>query len=413
MSVAQKYIDEEEMNAMKDGEWRIGSDRGRDSRRDNKGMDRTDRNPRRDQSKEPTYQQRYKNYTPLNMMRAKVLMMVEKNDVLKWPKHTRFTPAKKYSNKYCIFHREKGHDTEECYQLKDEIERLVRQGYFKNQVAENSRDRNNRSRSRSQERRQDKEFNTRDPRIRENAPVKDIIHTIAGGTEDAGDKAGSGNDPMVIKLDIANFVVHKVLVDNGSSADIILKKVLVKMRLDNVKLAPVKTPLVGFRGSEVDSLGTIDLPVSMGEEPRRKTLMVTFLVVDTHFAYNVILGRPGINSFRAIVSTFHLKMKFPTPFGVGEVSCDQREAKRCYNLSLKKGETNKRRRVEKSDDQWKNKMVEKEVERIEPIEKHKEIELVRGEHSKTTRIGSGMARDLETHMIAFLRSNVDIFAWDP
>ncbi|KAL2226260.1 UNVERIFIED_CONTAM: Retrovirus-related Pol polyprotein from transposon gypsy [Sesamum indicum] len=351
MSVAQKYIDEEEMNAMKDGEWRIGSDRGRDPRRDN---------------------------------------MWDRPNRLKTPT------------------------------------------------------------SRSQERRQEKEIDNRDPRIRENASVKGIIHTIVGGTEieqsrrsrkrwerstwsardrqvanitqeqeiifgtqDARDKAGSGNDPMVIKLDIANFMVYKVLVDNGSSADITLKEVLTKMGLDNVKLAPVKTPLVGFGGSEVESPGMIDLLVSMGEEPRRKTLMVTFLVVDTPFAYNVILGRPGLNSFRAIVSTFHLKMKFPTPNGVMEVSCDQRKAKRCYNLSLKKGETDKRRKVKKSGEQWENKKIKKEAERIEPIDKHKEIELVRGEPSRTTRIGSGMDRDLEMHMIVFLRNNVDIFAWDP
>ncbi|KAL2247280.1 UNVERIFIED_CONTAM: hypothetical protein Sindi_2580300 [Sesamum indicum] len=48
MSVAQKYIDEEEMNAMKDGERRISLNRGRDSRRHNSGVDRTDRRPRRD-----------------------------------------------------------------------------------------------------------------------------------------------------------------------------------------------------------------------------------------------------------------------------------------------------------------------------------------------------------------------------
>ncbi|KAL2243384.1 UNVERIFIED_CONTAM: hypothetical protein Sindi_0456400 [Sesamum indicum] len=182
---------------------------------------------------------------------------------------------------------------------------------------------------------------------------------------------------MVIKLDIANFAVHKVLIDNGSSADIILKEVLSKMGLDNVKLAPVKTPLVGFGGSEVESLGTIDLPVSIGEEPRRKTLMAKFLVVDTPFAYNVILGRPEFNFFRAIVSTYHLKMKFPTPNGIGEVSCDQAEARRCYNLSLKKGEAYKRRKIEEPSEQWESRKVEREVERIEPIDKHKEIELAR------------------------------------
>lgn len=43
----------------------------------------------------------------------------------------RDTPNRKYSNKYCHFHRDRGHDTKECFQLKDEIQRLIHQGYLK------------------------------------------------------------------------------------------------------------------------------------------------------------------------------------------------------------------------------------------------------------------------------------------
>ncbi|KAL2252586.1 UNVERIFIED_CONTAM: Transposon Ty3-G Gag-Pol polyprotein [Sesamum indicum] len=275
---------------------------------------------------------------------------------------------------------------------------------------------------------------------RENAPVKGIIHMIAGGSEiehssrarkkaerenersdepqvmnispeleisfgasDIKGKTGDGNDPMVIKMDIANFTVHKVLVDNGSSADIILKEVLIKMGLADARLEAMNSPLVGFGGSEVDSLGTIELPVSLGDEPRRRTLKVKFLVVNTPFAYNVILGRPGLNIFRAIVSTYHLKMKFPTHAGVGEVACDQGEARRCYNLSLRKDATDRKR-----------KLVEtfiKNEERIESMDEHREIELVQGDPSKTTKIGASMERNLELMMVAFLRRNADMFAW--
>ncbi|KAL2226407.1 UNVERIFIED_CONTAM: hypothetical protein Sindi_1999400 [Sesamum indicum] len=146
MNLAQKYIDEEEMNTIKDGEWRADNDLGRDRGHYSKNEDMR---PKHEQNKEPHYQQKYHKYTPLNMTRAKALLMVEKKDVLKWPKHTRFTPAKRYSSKYCRFHRERGHDTEECYQLKDEIERLVRQGYFKNQVSKNYHQGDRSSRSRS------------------------------------------------------------------------------------------------------------------------------------------------------------------------------------------------------------------------------------------------------------------------
>ncbi|KAL2253522.1 UNVERIFIED_CONTAM: hypothetical protein Sindi_0146900 [Sesamum indicum] len=120
---------------------------------------------------------------------------------------------------------------------------------------------------------------------------------------------------MVIRMDIANFSVHKVLVDDSSSVGIIYRDVLRRMGLEDANLNPVQTPLVGLRGSEVTSLETIDLPVSIEDEPKRTTTMAKFLVVDTPFAYNVILRRPGLKFFLAMVSTYHLKMKFPIKNG--------------------------------------------------------------------------------------------------
>ncbi|XP_011085656.1 uncharacterized protein LOC105167581 [Sesamum indicum] len=279
------------------------------------------------------------------MSREKALMIVENTDVLKWPRHTRYTPSKKTSNKYCRFHRERGHNTEECYQLKDEIERLVRQGHFRDRVPPNCKiggeGWRSRSRSRDRDRNPGPSKTDRAPMGGNNAPTKGVIYTIAGGptagdssrtrkrcaratglvrekefvlkvedeeaisfnSSDRLEEGGEQNDPMVVKLDIANFTVHKVLIDSGSSADIIFKNVVDRMGLENARLEPVKTPLVGFGGSEVASLGTIELPVSMGEEPKRKTLMVKFLVVDTPFTYNVIMGRRELNSFRAVIST--------------------------------------------------------------------------------------------------------------
>ncbi|KAL0308997.1 UNVERIFIED_CONTAM: hypothetical protein Sradi_5842000 [Sesamum radiatum] len=51
--------------------------------------------------------------------------------------------------------------------------------------------------------------------------------------------------------------------------------------------------------------------------------MVKFLVVKAPSAYNIILERPSLNLFRAIASTFHMKLKFPTSVGVGEAVGDE------------------------------------------------------------------------------------------
>ncbi|XP_011083385.1 uncharacterized protein LOC105165930 [Sesamum indicum] len=164
MALAQKYIDEEEMNAMKDSERR---ERDHAHRRPQENREGSISKQKPDKRKEPKYIPKYHNYTPLAMSREKTLMMVENADVLKWPRHTRYTLSKKFSDKYCRFHRERGHNIEECFQLKDEIERLVRQGYFRDRVPPNCKisgeGRTSRSRSRDRDRNPDPSKTDRAP----------------------------------------------------------------------------------------------------------------------------------------------------------------------------------------------------------------------------------------------------------
>ncbi|KAL2226476.1 UNVERIFIED_CONTAM: hypothetical protein Sindi_2006300 [Sesamum indicum] len=320
------------------------------------------------------------------------------------------------------------------------------QGYFQDRVPPNYKisKETRRSRSRSWDRNPGPSKTKKAPPSGNNAPTKGVIYTIVGGSSsgdssrtrkrcsrtmssgrgrefvlkveeeeaisfDSSDKpeeSGDMNDPMVIQLDITNFTIHKVLVDSGTSADIIFKSVVDKMGLENAQLEPVKTLLLSFGGSEVSSLGTIKLPMSMGDEPKRKTLMVKFLVVDTPFAYNVILGRPSLNSFRAVISTYHMKMKFPIEYGIGEVSCDRKEAKKCYKLSLK-GESEQKKRKIKEDAEPRP----YEAEHLKPSGEYKVVQLVPEEPDKTTRIGANMDREIA--MIDFLRKNMDVFVWNP
>ncbi|KAL0284675.1 UNVERIFIED_CONTAM: Transposon Ty3-I Gag-Pol polyprotein [Sesamum radiatum] len=74
----------------------------------------------------------------------------------------------------------------------------------------------------------------------------------------------------------------------------------------------------------------ISLPLTMGRETMRMTCLLKFLVVDVPSAYNVILGRPTLNTFEAVISTYHMKIKFPTTEGVGEVHEDPLQSRKCY-----------------------------------------------------------------------------------
>ena len=84
--------------------------------------------------------------------------------------------------------------------------------------------------------------------------------------------------------------MHRVLVDNGSSVDILYYPVFQQMRIDKERLIPTNAPFVGFGGSWVFPLGVVTLSVAVGDYPQQIIKDVTFLVVDCSSAYNAILG---------------------------------------------------------------------------------------------------------------------------
>ncbi|KAL0413140.1 UNVERIFIED_CONTAM: hypothetical protein Sradi_1515700 [Sesamum radiatum] len=159
---------------------------------------------------------------------------------------------------------------------------------------------------------------------------------IVFGSEDLEKDVVANNDAVVISTTIENFWVKKVLVDSDSSMDIIFSKAFSQMGINNAELTRVNMPLTSFSGSIVEPVGEVVLPISLGSYPKRMTKIVKFLVVDTPSANNVILRRPSLIFFQAIASTYHLKLKFPTPNGIGEEVGDRRQARECYVNSLKK-----------------------------------------------------------------------------
>ncbi|KAL0448806.1 UNVERIFIED_CONTAM: hypothetical protein Slati_1437000 [Sesamum latifolium] len=146
-----------------------------------------------------------------------------------------------------------------------------------------------------------------------------------------------GNDALVITVLFANYEVERIFIDSGSSVDILFGEAYDEMQLGDTHLEAVDTSLYGFAGEVVHLRGMLSLLLTLGTPSLRKTCLLKFLVVDIPSAYNVILGRPTLNAFRAIISTYHMKIKFLVVGGVGEVQADILQACKYYVEAIKRG----------------------------------------------------------------------------
>ena len=106
------------------------------------------------------------------------------------------------------------------------------------------------------------------------------------------------------------------------------------MGIGRERLIPTNAPFIGFEGTKVFPLGAIILSVVVGDYPQQITKDVTFLMVDCLSAYKAIHGRPTLNSWKVVTSTYHLMIKFPTDYGVGELRGNQVAAHECYVVMM-------------------------------------------------------------------------------
>jgi hypothetical protein len=120
------------------------------------------------------------------------------------------------------------------------------------------------------------------------------------------------NDAMVISCVIKGFLVHNVLVDTGSAADIIFAKAFRQMQELEDKIHDATYPLCGFGGRQITTLDKITMPVTFGFVHNTRTEQVVFDIVDMEYPYNAIIGRGTLNAFEAILHLAYLCMKIPS-----------------------------------------------------------------------------------------------------
>ena len=171
------------------------------------------------------------------------------------------------------------------------------------------------------------------------------------------------------------------------------------MKIDRERLVPTNAPLVRFRGTKVYPLGVVTLLVTVGDYPQQITKDVTFLVVGCSSAYNAILGRPTLNSWKAVTSTYHLMIKFSTEYGVREVRVDQVAARECYIAMLE------------MDDHLQTTSIEEQRTVVELVEELEKILLDNSRPKRTTRIDTFASPPIRQALTTFVKENQDVFTW--
>ena len=185
----------------------------------------------------------------------------------------------------------------------------------------------------------------------------------------------------------------------GSLADILYYPAFQQMGIGKERLIPTNAPLVGFGGTKVLPLGAVTLSVVVGDYPQQITKDVIFLVVDCSSAYNAILGRPTLNSWKAVTLTYHLMIKFLIDYGVGELRGNQVAARECYVAMME------------MEDHFQAMSIEEYWMVTEPVEKLEEVLLDDSKLDRTTKIGTLANPAIRQALTTFLISNRDVFTW--
>ncbi|XP_071688457.1 uncharacterized protein [Rutidosis leptorrhynchoides] len=249
------------------------------------------------------------------------------------------------SDKWCDFHEAYGHDTDNCKSVMREIIAKIKAGELKHLLPGKQYRRNdpnkhfawqgrvhhggrhdwNRREERNDERdptperhikvvwKEGDEYELDRERRAEQwmyAPI--IFHTIPNWR--------LSEEPVVISAVIANKRITRIYSDIGSEADILYLDcfkdypfiVQDRLRYTNLKIA-------GITGESMKAVGKVKLEVMLGAHPLVRTEIVDFTVLDGRSRFNALFGRRTLQKFRAITSTPHAELRFPTPNGVAVV----------------------------------------------------------------------------------------------
>ncbi|RDX88956.1 hypothetical protein CR513_29377, partial [Mucuna pruriens] len=304
-------------------------------------------------------------FTPLKEKKAHIMREICHTRLLNFSQAAGGKQMGRNRREWYDFHRTNGHSTEECWTLGAQLEGLIQQGRLGQYVARTGREKvksRGEPSGREVERNREYDGRSKSPRLAatgyrgtistregKNHMVQGVLiganltplgerrrgHTITFQERDRKWRTTDSDESMVIFVVAKDFKIERVLIDQGSSTNILYGSTYRRMGLSGLK--ETLGCLYGFLGERVPIRGTVELDTIFGEGSNAKMILVLYTVVEAEASYNIIMGRPALNRLKAIVSTYHLCMKYPTSGGVGSVGADLNMARRCYEDSMRVG----------------------------------------------------------------------------
>ncbi|XP_026419831.1 uncharacterized protein LOC113315797 [Papaver somniferum] len=107
------------------------------------------------------------------------------------------------------------------------------------------------------------------------------------------------NDPLVLTLPVAGCNIKKILIDGGSSVNVLFYDTFKRMELNDKQLMSSYYTIYGFNGAPTKPSGDIVLQV----DARPMIVDTRFSVVDTPSPYNAIIGRRWVHKLKGAATT--------------------------------------------------------------------------------------------------------------
>ncbi|PWA99920.1 reverse transcriptase domain-containing protein [Artemisia annua] len=312
------------------------------------------------------------------------------------PPAMRTPEDKRTGNGYCDYHGQKGHTTNKCVQLRQLIDKMVKEGRL-DHLVKNIKDGKDRGRT------EGKKDNPKDKQGTifmihswDRSTKQKVTQRFSRGNKISFPPLTAENaiaEPLVIEIQAGGHNIHRMYIDGGASADIMYEHCFNKLQPDiKQQLTPATMSLTRFAGEKIWPIGQLRLPVTLGDNEHSTTTWVNFMVIRSHSLYNGIIGRSGISALRAVPSTAHGMLKFPVDGGIVTL----------YNNITPTGECN-------AVNNEAAPMPAQQTTKIPNIK----VAIHPDYPEQQVSLGGSLSDKGKTAICALLQRNLDVFAWEP